>query len=154
MRHNGRGMLQVQVHPKQTSALVVFDSTKPCHAALATCKQHTVLDFPISEDDDDDDDEPAGLRAMVHAHKSQFPGNQVLQKQLDAWMAAYEDAETKKRQEAESAAAEDGWTVVTKRAGRKRKHGALAMTCSHSTALQEACRLRSCKRSQDVLTLS
>lgn len=38
-------------------------------------------------------------------------------------MEAYEAEEERKRTAAEQNAADDGWTVVTRKAGRKRKQG-------------------------------
>lgn len=64
-----------------------------------------------------------GLRAYVDAHKSAFPGNQKLKEELDTWMEAYEAEEERKRIAAQQSTADDGWTVVTRKAGRKRKQG-------------------------------
>ena len=70
-------------------------------------------------------EQPMGLRAYVEAHKSLFPGNEKLREELDAWMEEYEAEEERKRIAAQQAAADDGWTVVTRKAGRKRKQGML-----------------------------
>lgn len=43
--------------------------------------------------------------------QARFPGNQVLQRELDDWVVEHEAAAQRKRKAAE-AAAEDGWTVV------------------------------------------
>lgn len=52
--------------------------------------------------------------AWVRAHKALRPGNKVLQKELDAWVAAYEDEDERKQKEKTAAMAEDGWTVVVR----------------------------------------
>jgi Ribosomal RNA-processing protein 7 (RRP7) C-terminal domain len=55
--------------------------------------------------------------SMPRAHhtnlslQARFPGNQVLQRELDDWVVEHEAAAVRKRKAAE-AAAEDGWTVV------------------------------------------
>ena len=113
--------VQVRLHPKHTSAIVVFAEPAGTAAALAAGKKSAVIEFPIA---DEDAGPSEGLRGMVEAHKASYPGNGVLQKQLDDWMVEFEQEEERKRVEAENAAAEDGWTVVTKGAGRKRKSGA------------------------------
>jgi ribosomal RNA-processing protein 7 len=117
-------ILQVVVHPKRTSSIVLFHEACALTAALSAGRQGTVVELP---EDKDDEGPSEGLRAMVEAHKARYPGNTVLQKQLDEWMEAFELEEERKRKEAEEAAAEDGWTVITKRAGRKRKQG----VCQH-----------------------
>lgn len=43
--------------------------------------------------------------------QARFPGNQVLQQELDDWVTEHEAAAERKRKAAE-AASDDGWTVV------------------------------------------
>lgn len=112
---------QVQVHPKRTTAIVVFTAAKALRAALSTAKKGAVIQVPP---EDTDTGAAEGLRGMVEAHKAQFPGNQELTARLNDWMVAFEEEEERKRKAAEAAVADDGWTVVTKRAGRKRHRGA------------------------------
>lgn len=69
---------------------------------------------------------PTGLRKYVETHKAQYPGNDTLENQLNMWMVAFEEAEERKRLALE-AAGDDGWTVVTRKAGRKRKSGVPSM---------------------------
>ena len=84
----------------------------------------------------------AGLNHPRLSTQARFPGNQVLQRQLDDWVEEHEAAAVRKRKAAE-AAAEDGWTVVK----RSRVRFFLACccpctglmlpdTCSGSTALR------------------
>lgn len=67
-----------------------------------------------------------GVSGWVEEVKASRPGNAALQKQLDAWVEAYE-VEERAREEAikkaAAAAAEDGWTLVRARVGlgRRRK---------------------------------
>ena len=44
-------------------------------------------------------------------------------KQLDSWVADYEDEEARRKAAAAAAAAEDGWTVVVRHGGRKKTSG-------------------------------
>ena len=116
---------QAQVHPKRTSGIVVYQDASGTKHALAAGKKGAVVDFPC--DTTDDDGPSIGLRRKVETHKAMSPGNAKLQKQLDNWIAEFEDEEERKRKAADEAAADDGWTLVTKGAGRKRKHGALCL---------------------------
>lgn len=50
----------------------------------------------------------------VEEHKAQFPGNEVLQKQIDDWTEEHEAEEEAKKQSAQ-VAVEDGWTLVTRK---------------------------------------
>ena len=129
------GKLQVQVHPKRTSAIVVFTGKSALSAALKAARRGTVVDYAVP---DEPAGESTGLRARVEAHKAQYPGNAALQKSLDKWMESFEQEEERKRKAAEEAAAGDGWTVVTKRAGRKRKSGTL-FDMYQSLALTPTC---------------
>lgn len=119
------------MHPKRTSAIVVFESKSALSAALKAARRGTVVDYAVP---DEPEGEATGLRARVEAHKAQYPGNATLQRSLDTWMADFEAEEERKRKAAEEAAAGDGWTVVTKRAGRKRKSGAPLCAVMHGVA--------------------
>jgi Ribosomal RNA-processing protein 7 (RRP7) C-terminal domain len=152
--------MQVVAHPKQTSAIVQFVDRSGRDAALAAGRECAVIEFPL--DVDDAAGPWGGLRKWVEEHKAQYPGNAVLQKQLDEWMANFEDEEERRRKEAEQAAADDGWTVVTKRAGRKRKHGAclcmIAMHCCHqrrdNTCAQSCCSSAFSEHASDMRVLA
>ena len=118
--------VQVQQHPTKTSAIVLFSDPTGCKEALEAAKTNAIVELP-EQLSDDHALATHGLRARVEQHKQLYPGNEVLQKQLDQWMADFEAQEERQKREAEAAAAADeGWTVVTKRAGRKRKAGAHA----------------------------
>ena len=77
---------------------------------------------------------PLGVSGWVEEVKASRPGNAALQKQLDAWVEAYE-VEERAREEAikkaAAAAAEDGWTHVRARVGlgrmRKLRDGQLCL---------------------------
>lgn len=100
------------VHPTKTTAIAVFSEQAACSEALAAAANGTVLELTPGE--------PAGatgLKAWVNAHKARFPGNDELQRQLDAWTEDFEAAEERKRKAAEEAA-DDGWTVVKRHRGR------------------------------------
>ena len=114
--------MQVQLHPRQTSAVVLFSSAQGVKRALAVARKGQVIST-----DDDASEQSVGLRAYVDEHKSKFPGNQKLKEELDAWMEASEAEEECKRIAAQQSAADDGWTVVTRKAGRKRKQGVLPL---------------------------
>ena len=64
--------------------------------------------------------------------QSKFPGTANLQAQLNEWMENFELEEVRKAA-AEAAAADDGWTLVTNKAGRKRAKG--APSCSSARFL-------------------
>lgn len=72
--------------------------------------------------------------------QAQYPGTAALQEQLNTWTEDYEAAEEAKRLEAEKAQADDGWTVVTNKAGRKRASGTVTY-CSPCTVCSQ-CKLR------------
>jgi Ribosomal RNA-processing protein 7 (RRP7) C-terminal domain len=61
--------------------------------------------------------------------QARFPGNQVLQQELDEWVVDHEAAAVRKRKAAE-AAAEDGWTVVKRSRVHCSWHAAVHATCS------------------------
>jgi hypothetical protein len=111
-------LLQVQLHPRQTSAVVVFAHAQGVKLALKAAHMGQVTAAK-----DDASDHSIGLRAYVDTHKSAFPGNQQLIQDLNAWMEAYEAEEERKRIAAQQSVEGDGWTVVTRKAGRKRKQG-------------------------------
>ena len=50
----------------------------------------------------------------VEQHKAKTPGNTILQQQLDEWMEQWEASEKQRRETDAAAAADEGWTVVTK----------------------------------------
>ena len=50
----------------------------------------------------------------VEEHKAATPGNNAVQKQLDSWTEAFEAADAARQQAVSKAAAEDGWTLVTR----------------------------------------
>ena len=50
----------------------------------------------------------------VEEHKAATPGNNALQKQLDSWTDAFEAADAARQEAVSKAAAEDGWTLVTR----------------------------------------
>ena len=85
-------------------------------AALEAAAAAGVLELPAGVSDGGG----AGVRAWVGSHRSQRPGHERLQEQLDTWMEAWEAEEALKRQERESAAGGDGWTVVGGGKGRKK----------------------------------
>jgi Ribosomal RNA-processing protein 7 (RRP7) C-terminal domain len=113
--------MQVQVHPKHTSAVAVYKATSGADAALRAARKGTTVEFLLGPSPEAVG--PTGLRKLVQEHKAQYPGNEVLLKHLNEWMAAFEEREAEKQREAEAPAADDGWTVVTRNGGRKRKQG-------------------------------
>ena len=54
------------------------------------------------------------LADWVKKHKAKTPGNRALQHQLDEWMEQWEASEKELHESATAAAADEGWTVVTK----------------------------------------
>jgi hypothetical protein len=114
--------LQVQLHPLGTSAIVVYHQQKTVEGVLKAARKGLVVEYAASAEDGP---RAVGLRARVEAHKSQYPGNTALQDSLNEWMEKFENAEELRRKAAEKATAGDGWTVVVKRAGRKRNLGTL-----------------------------
>ncbi|KAK9831949.1 hypothetical protein WJX81_001994 [Elliptochloris bilobata] len=106
---------RVAVHAEQTSAIVVFAKVAARDKALkAAAKGRSLeLELPLP-------DKPYGLKAWVEAHKALFPGNAVLRQQLDEWTEAHEAEEERRKAAAAEAANCDGWTVVTRKAGRRK----------------------------------
>lgn len=115
--------IQVQLHPRRTSAVVVFALEKTVSNVLAAAKKGALVTFTTNMSDQ----QATGLRKLVHLHKAQYPGNQKLELELNSWMEAFETAEAQRKRATEAAAADDGWTVVTRKPGRKRKSGMLAL---------------------------
>jgi hypothetical protein len=117
----------------------VYQQQKAVEAALKAARKGILVEYaPLAEDDP----KAVGLRARVEAHKAQYPGNSSLQRSLDTWMEEFEKAEEMRRKAAEEATAGDGWTVVVKRAGRKRKSGMMASirTCElHNSDVHDTC---------------
>lgn len=54
------------------------------------------------------------LADWVEQHKAKTPGNRALQHQLDEWMEQWEASEKERHESVAAAAADEGWTVVTK----------------------------------------
>lgn len=102
---------------------MLFEAATAVQAAVRAARQGTVLECHLNAAGADSE-APLGLRAFVEQHKAQYPGNAELQAQLDDWMEQYEAEEQRKTLAARAALADDGWTVVTKKAGRKRQQGA------------------------------
>jgi Ribosomal RNA-processing protein 7 (RRP7) C-terminal domain len=118
---DSRVILQIQLHPRKTSAVVVFRGKEGTKSALSVASKGSVVQAQALKAADE---HAVGLRAYVEEHKSLYPGNEQLSRELDAWMEAFEEEEERKRQAAEQA--DDGWTVVTRKPGRKRKQGDLS----------------------------
>eukprot|EP00892_Ulva_mutabilis_P010579 jgi/Ulvmu1/7894/UM004_0126.1 len=113
---------QVKLHPRRTSAVVVFSKNEAVSKVLAAAKKGALVRFQINHDTPDK--QSTGLRNHIDLHKAQYPGNEKLEQTLNSWMDAFEAAEEQRMRAAEAAAADDGWTVVTRKPGRKRKSGA------------------------------
>lgn len=113
--------VQVQLHPRRTSAVIVFSEQNTVAKVLAAAKKGALVAFATSNQATDQ--HTTGLRKHVELHKARCPGNDKLEQELSSWMVAFEEAEERKRRALEAAAADDGWTVVTRKAGRKRKNG-------------------------------
>lgn len=56
-------------------------------------------------------------------HRAERPGLEVLQADVDAWIAAHEAAVADAKAAAAAAADDDGWTVVGARHGRRKTTG-------------------------------
>ena len=50
----------------------------------------------------------------VEAHKAKTPGNTALQQRLDTWMEQWEVKDKQHHEAVAAAAADEGWTVVTR----------------------------------------
>ncbi|XP_024386104.1 uncharacterized protein [Physcomitrium patens] len=61
-----------------------------------------------------------GMQKWISNYKSKRPGVEVLQRQIDQWMADYDARELQAKKDREAADAEDGWTVVVAKTGRKK----------------------------------
>ncbi|KAH7440990.1 hypothetical protein KP509_03G019700 [Ceratopteris richardii] len=78
-------------------------------------ESHKVIEIEIAES------EPAvGMKKWLSEYHNQRPGLHVLQQRIDEFIADFEAREERARQERETAAAEEGWTVVTRHKGRKK----------------------------------
>ncbi|KAK9852561.1 hypothetical protein WJX84_007170 [Apatococcus fuscideae] len=115
-------ILSAAVHHEKTTALIVFGSSEGLQAAYDAANDRRVLEIELEEPT-----APFGLKGWVKEHQAKFPGNDILKKQLDAQLEAFEAA--KKQQAAAAAAAEaDGWTTVTRQKGRKRNSNDAGIT--------------------------
>lgn len=61
-----------------------------------------------------------GMQKWIANYKAKRPGVEVLQGQIDQWMADYDARELQAKKDREAADAEDGWTVVVGKTGRKK----------------------------------
>lgn len=113
--------VQVQLHPRRTSAVIVFSQQNTVSKVLAAAKKGALVAFATNNQATDQ--HPTGLRKYVEVQKARCPGNDKLEQELNSWMVAFEESEERKRRALEAAAADDGWTLVTRKAGRKRKNG-------------------------------
>lgn len=104
----------VVLHHSQLSAILMFEKEGSTGKVLKAAAQSSVLDAPLVEPT-----KPHGLKGWVVAHKAKFPGNAILQKELDEWMAEYEGKEAAARAAAK-ASTDDGWTVVARKPGRRK----------------------------------
>ncbi|KAI5080526.1 hypothetical protein GOP47_0003709 [Adiantum capillus-veneris] len=82
-------------------------------AVLAEAKD--VIEIGITEND-----LVIGMRKWLSDYHNKRPGFHVLQQQTDNFIADFEAREEKARQERETAAAEEGWTVVAHHKGSKK----------------------------------
>eukprot|EP00877_Chromochloris_zofingiensis_P015093 jgi/Chrzof1/9838/Cz04g17280.t1 len=118
----------------QTSGVVVFATSEGAAAALQLAGAGQIIEYELPLPAG-----PVGLKAWVQAHKAQLPGTAQLQKQLDDWMAAYEESEAAARVAREATMTEEGWTVVVRSKGRaKRKESAGGPTMSGGVSLAAA----------------
>jgi len=86
-------------------------------------KQETGNDAAEQNDGTPDTATPDALRGMkkwIGNYKAKRPGVEVLQRQIDQWMADYDEREQQTERDREDAEAEDGWTVVVAKTGRKK----------------------------------
>lgn len=109
---------QAAIHGSRLSGLIRFSKKSSLKSVRKACAKGLVTQLDL---------EPTyttsghwGLRAWVESHKSEKPGNDVLQAELDRWMEEYEAEEEEKRRKALEASQEDGWTVVQRHKGRKK----------------------------------
>eukprot|EP00195_Chlamydomonas_chlamydogama_P016605 CAMPEP_0202911018 /NCGR_PEP_ID=MMETSP1392-20130828/53771_1 /ASSEMBLY_ACC=CAM_ASM_000868 /TAXON_ID=225041 /ORGANISM="Chlamydomonas chlamydogama, Strain SAG 11-48b" /LENGTH=153 /DNA_ID=CAMNT_0049601367 /DNA_START=163 /DNA_END=620 /DNA_ORIENTATION=- len=84
---------QVVLHRTKRSGMVVFAEPSCRDLALKTAVSGQVVEyFPPEEEEG-----ATGVKAWVRHHKALRPGHEALQKQLDAWVAAHEEEEERKR---------------------------------------------------------
>ena len=105
----------VVLHVSKKSGMVKFqqEEKNAQKAALTAASSSSIIEWSLPESD-----EPTGLKAWVQRHKESAPAPQVLQKQLDDWVAAYEEEEAAREKQKKTNMAEDGWTVVVRQKGR------------------------------------
>eukprot|EP00884_Botryococcus_braunii_P005946 jgi/Botrbrau1/15352/Bobra.0289s0007.1 len=134
---------RVFTHPRQTTALVVFAEASGCQKALITAKEGHVMQLTLPPPD-----RPCGLRGWVEEHKAVFPGNEVLKEKLDAWTVAYEAEEARRKAET---SADEGWTVVERKPGRKKSKGdGISVGAVALEAAQERAQKTAKKQQQDL----
>lgn len=61
-----------------------------------------------------------GMKKWIAEYRAKRPGLHVLQEQIDDFMAEFDAREEQAKRDREAAAAEDGWTVVVNKGGRKK----------------------------------
>lgn len=108
---------RVAIHGSRVSAVVLYSTASGRDAAIKAAKKNKptlvqTAQLPTTYN--------FGLKGWIDAHKSEKPGNTVLQERLDAWMDEYETEEAQRKAEALAAMQEDGWTVVQRHKGRKK----------------------------------
>jgi len=106
----------VVLHQSQLSAILVYEKEGSTGKVLKAAVQSSLLEAPLVVPT-----KPHGLKGWVVAHKARFPGNAVLQKELDDWMAGFEVREAAATAKAAATAStDDGWTVVARKPGRRK----------------------------------
>ena len=124
------------LHGSRVSALVLYATKKGRDSLLKAAATGKIVKLDVQPPQAG----PRGLKAWVEAHKAQKPGNAVLQRQLDAWMDAFEEEEGRRKTAALAAMEEDGWTVVQRHKGRKKNTSASGVTVGAVAAAAAAAR--------------
>ncbi|GAQ80219.1 ribosomal RNA-processing protein 7 [Klebsormidium nitens] len=95
---------------------VVAMSTEPVQSGPGLSKEP-----PTETNGNGGGGELEGLAKWIKQYHDARPGLEVLQAQIDQWMAEFDVREEQARREREAKAAEDdGWTLVVGKAGRKK----------------------------------